>query len=592
MENTVTYKQSTYSGNTVYITVQVAETRPAQNLSILRLGMYVENSTGTALQVLGSSGLGLPAYEGTGAQSFTFQTPVALPLSSPTQIAQDLEVQVRHNALGQAQGIPLWWTWNVKAMDGARMTGRLTFDLPDLELATTPGIMGSSFQEPGGSLPLRLNACRATMTHDLTYEVEGQTGEIACGVKGQVLWTIPEELLAVLHSREYQRQKVICTTWENGLCLGTRETVFYLRPGSKGKIQGQEGWCSLRPVSDTALLTQWGVCVAGSSAMEALVDGEKLTLAPGAELAATELYLDGVLCPDTLRTPVLTEDKTYSLELRLTDSRGYTLSHRQSITPLVYTEPTLSGVACFRCSAGGSPEDGGSFLKVSFVPAYALLEGNNQVQVRLAVYTMQSELLHSLTPEDGGVYGGNLDAQCSYRAELTVEDSLGRSSTVSTILPTQTVAFQIKEGGDGAAFGGLSRETDCLEIHWSRLRLGGSEIEDFPTEQGQTGIWHWRKWRSGLAECWGELSGSTDCSIPWGGLYASRFTPAGELPALFSQSPQWNMQALGEEGASYVLCVCTPAQSLTELPALVVAAPVQGNVSYRFQARCTGRWKD
>ena len=41
---------------------------------------------------------------------------------------------------------------------------------------------------------------------------------------------------------------------------------------------------------------------------------------------------------------------------------------------------------------------------------------------------------------------------------------------------------------------------------------------DYVVEQGTSGIWTYRKWNSGIAECWGINSASVTCSVissPW-----------------------------------------------------------------------------
>lgn len=40
-----------------------------------------------------------------------------------------------------------------------------------------------------------------------------------------------------------------------------------------------------------------------------------------------------------------------------------------------------------------------------------------------------------------------------------------------------------------------------------------SEMADYVVEQGTSGIWTWRVWNSGIAECWGETS--TDSYTSW-----------------------------------------------------------------------------
>ena len=66
-------------------------------------------------------------------------------------------------------------------------------------------------------------------------------------------------------------------------------------------------------------------------------------------------------------------------------------------------------------------------------------------------------------------------------------------------------------------------------------RLG----EDFIVEQGTSGIWTYRKWNSGIAECWGRASGSwaiTTASASYGGYRSGALTIAA-FPFTFASVP-------------------------------------------------------
>ena len=44
---------------------------------------------------------------------------------------------------------------------------------------------------------------------------------------------------------------------------------------------------------------------------------------------------------------------------------------------------------------------------------------------------------------------------------------------------------------------------------------------DYVIEEGQSGIWTYRKWASGIAECWGEIRNTPTKWTKWGELYYS-----------------------------------------------------------------------
>lgn len=53
---------------------------------------------------------------------------------------------------------------------------------------------------------------------------------------------------------------------------------------------------------------------------------------------------------------------------------------------------------------------------------------------------------------------------------------------------------------------------------WARTGNAGQSTADYIVEQGTSGIWTYRKWNSGIAECWGINSASVTCSVissPW-----------------------------------------------------------------------------
>jgi hypothetical protein len=51
------------------------------------------------------------------------------------------------------------------------------------------------------------------------------------------------------------------------------------------------------------------------------------------------------------------------------------------------------------------------------------------------------------------------------------------------------------------------------------LYLQGKLLGDFVIDQGTSGIWSYRLWKSGKAECWGYLSHNTAVNTAWGSMY-------------------------------------------------------------------------
>lgn len=71
-------------------------------------------------------------------------------------------------------------------------------------------------------------------------------------------------------------------------------------------------------------------------------------------------------------------------------------------------------------------------------------------------------------------------------------------------LPTVAVTMDFHHSGTGIAMGKVAEHEKMFEIasEWD-AKYKGVVVQDFIVEQGTNGIWTYRKWDSGIAECWG-----------------------------------------------------------------------------------------
>lgn len=87
------------------------------------------------------------------------------------------------------------------------------------------------------------------------------------------------------------------------------------------------------------------------------------------------------------------------------------------------------------------------------------------------------------------------------------------------------------------------------------LKVAGETVADFVTEGALSGNWHYRKWQSGVAECWGEI----DFTIAFAGsspAYYSTNTLSCTLPeGLFRADPIATASVQNAAGAYVVPCV-------------------------------------
>ncbi len=108
---------------------------------------------------------------------------------------------------------------------------------------------------------------------------------------------------------------------------------------------------------------------------------------------------------------------------------------------------------------------------------------------------------------------------------------------------------------------------------------------DYVVEEGTSGIWTYRKWNSGVAECWGLKTESVTCAVissPWirGAMSATNF-PSG----LFIDKP---VILVSGYAASWMVAGTTTETSIAYIYVYDVSA---GTTTRYANLHAIGRWK-
>ena len=121
------------------------------------------------------------------------------------------------------------------------------------------------------------------------------------------------------------------------------------------------------------------------------------------------------------------------------------------------------------------------------------------------------------------------------------------------------------------------------------IRVGGAgtlPVADYVVEQGTSGIWTYRKWNSGIAECWTtsrlNTTGTVWANVMGGyGFYVRYNFPSG----LFISSPVTSGNGRTGSGGAFVSC----STSATDITAIIVGNQDDNNLALELFAK--GKWK-
>ena len=124
----------------------------------------------------------------------------------------------------------------------------------------------------------------------------------------------------------------------------------------------------------------------------------------------------------------------------------------------------------------------------------------------------------------------------------------------------------------------------------------GWAIADPCVAWGTSGIWTYRKWASGVAECWGVQTGLTaNLTTQWGssGLYYnSGDGKAPDFPFAFAAKPAVTVSVENGSGVSLIAMTNGSGGSTTKAPAVQLCrAGSASSVAYTLHWHVVGRWK-
>jgi hypothetical protein len=141
---------------------------------------------------------------------------------------------------------------------------------------------------------------------------------------------------------------------------------------------------------------------------------------------------------------------------------------------------------------------------------------------------------------------------------------------------------------------------DWIYGEWFEI-LTTSITQDYIVEQGTSGIWTYRKWNSGIAECWGSYEQSNvEIKHGWGTSYNNNSYPlyysdswSVALPTnLFVDTPNFNVSVFGSGATSGVMLETHSLGSYAESPAMCVLRPTTATIDkINTSISAKGRWK-
>ncbi len=506
-----------------------------------------------------------------------------------------------------------------------------SFELPTIPRATVPSMGAATI---GEEVTISLPRASGTFNHTLTYSFGSASGTIGSALGTSAVWRLPESLAAQIPHDPGGTGTLTCVTYSGSTLIGSKTIAFTASVPGSMKPALTPGWATVTYDNSGTKASAIRAWVQGYSKARAEFDDSRITCKQGASVRGYSItYLGKTVSESPYRTETI-GGTAATVRCTVTDSRGLSAYEDFEIAIHPYAPPAITGARLYRADGDGAASDSGTHIAGRATANYSSIGGENAATIRgywKAVggsYGSGEALSSGVT----GIISGSavISTDRSYVAKLVITDSLGNTAEFEDSIPTERVAFHLKEGGNGAAFGKAAETEYVLELAEDWELKGGKKAgagilqttaatdlnaaaekiavldgdgtvcyrtpaelladlgADYIVEQGTSNGWAYRKWSSGIAECWllesKTITGSPG-SIIGNAYYIS--TNLTDFPAIFSEPPRGYGSGRLGSGIGWLTCIPRKKETIT----LFIIGNANSTEAHVDSVMLTGRWK-
>lgn len=264
----------------------------------------------------------------------------------------------------------------------------------------------------------------------------------------------------------------------------------------------------------------------------------------------------------------------------ITDSYGYTSRRLVELDLIEYIKVTCSA------SVGEMTADGDISVTISgnyFNSTFGKVQNNLSLYYKVTKKNGGSTIKdwHVITPTiSGGKYSytfliTDLDYQSVYDLVIEVKDKAMPSPAHTETILASTPIFD------------WGRNDFNFNVPVS---FNNVPMVDFIVENGVSGNWTYRKWNSGLMECWGFIKGTVDVMTQWGGVYRSNTTIQDYFPVSFVNYPIVQATPSYDNYGNYWLATFSTQSGMNRTPSYQICLGENAvNVNYKISFYAIGK---
>ncbi len=449
--------------------------------------------------------------------------------------------------------------------------------------------------EIGRNPTIFITAPSSTFKHTLRYKFGSLTGTIDTNIGPGSYngWSIPTSFLNEIEDSVYGEGTIYCDTYSSsGTLNGTTSTTFRVNipstygPNISPVIKDSSHASKLLTGDENKIIQYFNTVTYDIGAFTST----------GAYIKEYHIACGGKTANTSSGTLKNVESNAFTISV--TDSRGFTTTQTfyKTLVPYIKLTAKLQLVS-IDTNGSGSVSISGNMFRGSF----GVVDNEPVISYRWKAQSSSqwsdwTSLVYNITNDSyyTEVEFQNLDYQETYLFEAKAVDQLMTVETEQLVVKCMPV---FDWNNDDFQFNVPVIVNGDLVVTGNVTSANNPEaMADFVVDEGVSNGWTWRKWNSGIAECWCKKSVSAAISTAWGSLFTSGALSASNLtlPFTFADVPTINVTVTNNGAGVFLMASgswAPPSATATGAFELVRAVSSTTTNSYGLNYNVNGRWK-
>ena len=552
-------------------------------------------------------------------KDFAFNIPTS---GASSQVIASGKLTIPHDADGEKD-----MTFNVYTPSGQNLSP--TYGPPEIRLTgswpltTIPRASSISAvnADIGSDTLITISRASSAFTHTITYKFGDLNGTIATKTTStSIPWKLPTSFYGQIPNAKYGTVTLTCQTYSGSTSLGSKTATF--------RATTSEALCKPSVSGDVVSVDSLSeTLTGGTERLIRYVSTARATITATAKNSATisKRTVNGQALTSTLD---IAKVETGKFVFSATDSRGYVGSATVNSSIIQYVPLTLTPIVTRLTPTGdkvqvslkgnfwqgdfGAVENSlslsvqykqtyGEFGEVVPIPDAEISENGYKASIEIPGIDYREYYVFRIVAEDKTTtltQDVNLSqgipvfdwGKEDFRFNVPVEvvgdilsdwckvDARGGWSSLSfqkngvtlsgfTVNPdTGNLHILMYYGDSGYAERYVLKTPDkAISEDIVYYLLSTKNVQDYVVAQGSSGNWRWRKWNSGVAECWQRYSYETPAMVAVGGIFYSPKNVGGlAYPFEFIAKPTELVSCDGNIGGWYAAANELPTNTTTE----------------------------